>query len=132
MLDQVQDNLTLQWFSWHFKDAPSRIFQGWKNFLKFSIEFFSIIPLLKTLFSPWKRISDSYHGGIFNIGENLQIFITNSFSRVLGFLVRSFVIFFGFLFTIIVFLFGLVTIVIWFILPLLIFLGFLFSLMFLF
>ncbi len=122
----------MQWLSWHFKDAPIEIIEGWKNFLRFSVEFFSIIPLLKTLISPWKRLADPYSGGIFNLGENIQVLITNSFSRVLGFLIRSSVIACGIIFTVLVFFGGLLVFIAWFFLPVMIIVGLFFSLMLLF
>lgn len=122
MIKLVENNLFYSWLVWHFKDAPLGILNGWKNFLKFSLDFFSIFPLLKTLFAPWKRISESYEG-LGDLTQSLEAFILNSFSRFLGFLVRSFLILIGVFFTSIIFIVGAFIFLIWFFVPILILFG---------
>ncbi len=118
----------VKWLVWHFKDAPKAMFFAWRDIFKFSFEFFSIAPLLKTIFKPWKRISDPYSGGIVNIVENLQAFILNSFSRLLGFLIKTVVIIAGLVFITLFFVFAVSTFLIWIILPIIIITGLFLSL----
>ncbi|MGM0439344.1 MAG: hypothetical protein ACQEP3_02850 [Patescibacteria group bacterium] len=127
MIKAIKQNLLVKWFLWHFKNAPKGLLTAWGNFLRFTIDFFSIIPLFKTLMSPWKKLSESYRKGLANFNENLQILILNSFSRFLGFLVRIVVIFIGLIATLTVFVLGFIIFIAWFILPLLVLLGIIFS-----
>ncbi len=122
-MTKITKNLFFDWFFWHFKDAPIEIYGSWLDFLKFNLEFFSVIVLFKTLFSPWERVSERYYGGISNITENLQILIFNIFSRILGFLVRMIFILIGIVFQIMIFIFGILVLISWFLLPLLFFFG---------
>ncbi len=122
-MTKITKNLFFDWFFWHFKEAPIEIYRAWVNFLIFNFEFFSIGVLLRTLFSPWERVSEGYSGGISNISENIQVLILNGFSRILGFLVRIIFIIIGILFQIAVFICGLFIIVFWFIFPFLIVFG---------
>lgn len=119
-------NIFIQYLCWQFFDAPKSILSGWKNFLKFGLNYFSIPLLLKTLFSPWRRYRWTYPKA-FDIGIYLEVFFSNLISRILGLILRVFLIFFGFL-TEILFIFGgLFILFIWLILPFLIFLGFYFG-----
>ena len=128
MIKTVSQNLIIRWILWHFKYSPGNLIAIWGDFLRFSLEFFSIVPLLKTWISPWKRLSESYSGGLVNITENIQVLILNTFSRILGFLIRTIVIVFGLLFTALVFISGIVAFVLWLLLPLIFIAGIIFSL----
>ncbi len=128
MIKTIEKNLFFRWLAWHFKSAPAGILRAWRNFLRFSLEFFSIKASLKTLFSPWKRITEPYREGLANLTENLQALLLNSFSRFLGFLVRIVLITIGLVFTGLVLLFGLILFLVWFVLPLLIVAGIVVSL----
>ncbi len=71
---------------WHYSRAFRDIGALWFNFAWFVTHFFSIPLLLRTLFSPWKRLSDEYErAGVEKIAET---FVFNLMSRVLGFIVR--------------------------------------------
>ncbi len=117
MVVKIKENLFYELFIWHFKGAPLVIFKTWSNFLKFGLRYFSIPLLLKTIFYPWKRISESYRGGIANFSENLEILILNTFSRFLGFIIKTILIFFGLLFLFFVFITGLIAFLAWIIFP---------------
>lgn len=101
----------------HFIIFPKRILQIWKNFLWFFANFFSIFDLLKTLFSPWRRIAFAYPKAP-DIAKIVETFVGNMFSRFLGFVFRSCLILIGILFEIFVFLLGILILIAWFILPL--------------
>ncbi len=127
MIRVIKQNLLIKWAFWHFREAPADLLSIWGNFLRFSVEFFSIIPLIKTLITPWQRLAEPYKSGLVNLPFNFQVFLLNSFSRFLGFLVRSIVIIIGTVITIIVFIAGLICFVVWFVLPILIFAGIIFG-----
>ncbi|MBI2476032.1 MAG: hypothetical protein HYV67_02210 [Candidatus Taylorbacteria bacterium] len=83
------------WFYilWHYTKAWQDIFRIIGNYLWFIGNFFSINLLLKTLLSPWRRLSikggkgaeDSFFGAL----------LINTLMRVVGFLIRSITIIFG-------------------------------------
>ena len=112
----ITRNIISLWFSWYLYEMPKEILQGWRNFLLFGLNFFSIPLLLKTLFSPWKRYSWKRQRG-FDIGEYFSILVSNLMSRILGAIVRIVFIFLGLIFEVIIFSLGLIIFVGWFIMP---------------
>lgn len=87
---------------------------GWQ-FAKVS-HFFSPLLLLKTFFSPWKRMSVKGRGG-FNISRWFENLMFNFISRWIGATVK-FILFLGYLFSaIFVFVFGVVGFIFWLFLP---------------
>jgi len=105
-----------QFFTWYFFDQPKAILKAWKNFLRFNLEYFSIILLLKTLFSPWRRYVWSYGRG-FDFRRYLEAFTSNTISRGLGALLRVFLILIGIFLELFVFLAGLTILILWFLWP---------------
>lgn len=87
-------NIFLKWVKWHFVEIPKKILKNSRNFLVFNFNYFSIFPLLKTLFSPWRRYRESYGRG-FDLKRYFETFIGNTISRVLGLIVRIFIIVIG-------------------------------------
>lgn len=79
---------------WHFSRAFLEIFHVWLNFLWFVIHFFSIPQLLKTWFSPWKRITVE-RGQAWNLEDLAGYIIVNFLSRVIGAIMRTIVITMG-------------------------------------
>lgn len=83
-----------EYFRWHYGKALRDILTLGKNFLWFFWHFFSVPLLSRTLFSPFRRLSEQYKKG-FDPGAILESFIVNSISRVTGFFLRSVVILMG-------------------------------------
>lgn len=84
------------YLSWHygveFRAAISRSF----SLLRTAATFFSILPLLRTLGSPWHRLVEPYqYRQGFSFGEFFWLLASNLVSRVLGAIVRSVVIALG-------------------------------------
>ena len=75
---------------------------------------FSIFQLLKTLFSPWRRII-SYPGR--SLEDKLRALVDNMFSRVIGFFVRLIVIIAAIVALIFVAAASFIEIIIWPLLP---------------
>ena len=46
----MSQNILIQYFVWHFFDASKGILAGWKNCLKFNLNYWSVPLLTKTLF----------------------------------------------------------------------------------
>jgi len=116
-------NIFFQYIFWQFWESPKSVLAGWKNFLKFGLNYFSLPLLFKTLFSPWRKYSWSYGRG-FDIKRYIEVFFSNLISRILGAIVRIFLIIFGILFEVFILFAGLVVFLGWLILPLLLILGF--------
>jgi hypothetical protein len=120
-------NIFLQALVWQFFDAPKEILKGWRNFLLFNLNYFSIPILLRTFISPWRRYSYSY-GKIFEIWNNIQVFVFNIMSRVIGAVLRSVFIIIGILVEILIIIVGAIMFIGWILLPILLLAGFLFGL----
>ena len=115
-----------EWLSWQFFDMPREILKAWKNFLKFNLNYFSVGLLLKTLFSPWRRIQASYGKG-FDIGRYLSAFSSNLIFRLLGAMVRSFLIFAAILVELLIVILGAIVFFGWLAHPFLLLAGFFFG-----
>lgn len=87
----MQSLLLLSYLKWHYLQAPRVILGGWGNVLWFNFNYFSVLLLLKTFFSPWRRITWDYGRG-FDLGRYLFTFGSNLVSRILGAVMRSFLI----------------------------------------
>ncbi|HXK32344.1 MAG: hypothetical protein A2Z68_00475 [Candidatus Nealsonbacteria bacterium RBG_13_38_11] len=118
----IRQNIVIQWLCWHFFDVPKGILKAWRNFLFFNFNYFSVVLLLKTFFSPWRRYSWSYGRG-FNIQRYIEVFLSNLLSRALGAIVRSFLIVFGLITEIFIISLGLIVFLGWLILPALLIFG---------
>lgn len=98
---------------WHYTKAWLDFLNIARNFLWFFYNFFSIPLLLKTLFSPWKRLSqDDSHKSSF--GERL---IVDFLMRIAGFFIRFFTVFLGVLSLVGVFIFTLLAALFWLLAP---------------
>ena len=122
----IKQNIVVQYLTWHFFDVPKEILNAWKNFLLFNFNYFSVVLLLKTFFSHWRRYSWSYGRG-FNIRRYIEVFLSNLLSRILGAIVRSFLIAFGLATESFILVLGVIVFLGWLILPALLIFGFAFG-----
>ena len=119
MLEKIlTQNIISLWLQWQFFDVPKNILKGWRNFLKFNLNYFSVPTLLKTLFSHWHRYSYSY-GKRFDPWRYFEALVFNMMSRVIGAVLRIFFIVTGLLIEIFIIFGGLIIFLGWIILPLL-------------
>jgi hypothetical protein len=118
----IGQNIVFQWLFWQFFDMPRNILAGWKNFLKFGLNYFSIPLLLRTLFSPWHKYIWAYPRGL-DIGKHLEVRISNLISRILGAILRIFLIILGILLEIFIIFVGLAVFLGWLILPIFLIFG---------
>jgi hypothetical protein len=121
-----KQNIFLQMILWHFIEMPREILSGWKNFLLFNLSFFSVVPLFKTLFYPWRRYNLSY-GKELNIGKITEAFFSNLIFRLLGALIRTCVIFTGLVAEVFILILGFILFLAWLALPFLLIKSFLFA-----
>ena len=70
---------------WHYTTAWADVARVYSNFAWFLFHFFSIPTLLRTFFSPWKRLHESRKG---SEGGALGAFLLNSITRLVGAVIR--------------------------------------------
>lgn len=109
---------------WHYGRGYADIKNVWLNILWFLVHFFSFEILLRTFFSPFKRIRDEEYRGGFDPGAYFASLVVNTTMRFVGMIFRSSILIFGLFFIVIVFVGGILFLIVWTLLPLLIFLSF--------
>ena len=127
----MSQNLSAQYFIWHFFDVPKELGKVWKNYLRSYFNFFSTGSLLKTLFAPWHGMLWSYGRG-FSATRYLETMISNGFSRIIGSMIRIFLIIFGLVAEIFVFFLGAIIFFGWLLLPAILVVGFIIGIILLF
>ncbi len=120
------ENILFLYLSWYFWDVPKNILAGWRNFLKFGLNYFSLSLLLQNFFSPWRRYRMGYGRG-FNLGRYFEAFTFNLMSRGIGVVLRLFFILLCLLTEIFIFLIGLIVLLGWLILPIILIGGIIFG-----
>lgn len=108
----------LYYLIWHYGRGVVEMIINFRNFLKFIYNFFSISILLRTLFSPFQRLTEHYKGGL-DVSAFFESVITNLISRSVGFLARIFIIVLGSIILIVAFLIEGILLVVWIIAPVL-------------
>jgi hypothetical protein len=101
---------------WHYRQGTKDYIENAKRLLLFVFQYFSINVLLRTLFVPWKRLSESYKSNS-NPEDLLGTFITNFLMRIVGAGIRIVVIFFGLLSVCLSFLATIFGFLVWIFLP---------------
>jgi|SRR3989344_5212180 len=84
----------IDYFVWHYGRGIRDVLSAWKNILWFVQNYFSIPLLVRSLFAPWKALSDS-RGNSFNAAIFLQTLVVNTIMRAVGFCVRILIILCG-------------------------------------
>lgn len=79
------------YFLWHYSEGTKSVVSITRNFLWFLWHFFAIGILLKTLFTPWQRISERTRHRL-DIGEFFEVHMINGIMRAVGCIVRMTVI----------------------------------------
>lgn len=128
---KISQNILIQYLIWHFFDVPKSILNAWKNFLLFNLNYFSLSLLFKTLFSHWHKYQ-WYYGRGFDIKGYLEVFFSNSLSRVLGAVMRSILIIIGLMAEVFIIFLGLIVFLIWLVLPIILIYGLYFGIKVLF
>jgi len=127
----MSESIIIQYFIWHFLDAPKELARAWRNYLRFFLHFFSLPTLLKTLFSPWHGITWSYGRG-FSFKRYAETIISNGFSRVIGLCLRLVLISLGLVIETVIFVIGLLILFCWFFLPVILILAIIYGIKLLF
>lgn len=104
------------YFRWHYGRAFGELFHVWLNILWFIVHFFSLPQLSRSLFSPWKRMTEEKRGG-FSFEGLATYLIVNLLSRLIGFLIRGSVILIGLSVLVFAIVGGFITVLLWFAAP---------------
>jgi len=111
--------LPFAYLIWHYTLAVKQIAKLWVGFAWYILNFFSVFLLLKTLFAPWKRMTES--GGRNKLEQVAEAFVINLMSRFVGAAIRVPIICIGFA-SVVLSVVGLVAVyVVWIGLPLILF-----------
>ncbi len=119
-------SIFLQGLVWQFWDVPKAILKAWQTFLWFNLNYFSVPVLLKTYFSHWRRYHYAY-GKPFEFWKNIEIFVFNMMSRIIGAILRTVFIIIGLAIEILIILIGLIVFLAWLVLPFFLILGLIFG-----
>lgn len=112
--------MLLKFIIWHYSDGIKKFRAVWGNYIEFYWKFFSVGPLFKTLFSPWKRdVTRVMQRGLHPILW-LQSFVMNIFARIIGSIVKMIVIIFAIFLEGLAIFFGFILLLIWLLFPILI------------
>ncbi len=119
-------SIFLQALTWQFYDRPKAILKAWQNFLWFNLNYFSLVVLLKTFFSHWHKYRYFYKP-VCEVWENLQVFVFNIMSRIIGAILRIVLIITGLMLEILIVLIGIIIFLGWMVLPFLLALSLIFG-----
>lgn len=97
---------------WHYTLAISDFFTIWKDIVWFTYNYFSIPLLLRTLFSPWKRLGEKRKGYF-----DFVYIIMNLITRIYGAIFRIITILIGLIVVLFVIALGPIFLLLWIILP---------------
>jgi hypothetical protein len=80
---------------WHYTTALVSFIRIYKNFWWFFVYYFSLPTLLKSLFSPYKQMTEP-RGSVFDLKQWLGFILINVVSRIIGASIRLLIISCGF------------------------------------
>jgi len=112
-------SLLIEYTLWHYQFSLLSYILIWRNFLWFVGHLFSFSTLIRTLFSPWKRMTDEKHRG-FHPSLFFESILVNIIMRIVGAVARIFLIGIGLIFFLITLLLGAAFFLVWIVLPILI------------
>ena len=112
--------LATKYLVWHYGEALTDWWRIVGNFIWFFFHMFSIGLLLRTLFSPFKRLQEERKKGSWKFENWGGAIIINVLMRLVGFSVRTMFIVVGLIFIFFTAMVGAIAFVFWLILPLIV------------
>lgn len=106
----------LHYLVWHYTLALADLTAVLGNLLWYLYHFFSFSTLIRTLFSPWRRMGESYPHG-FDPAGILSTFVVNMLMRLVGLLMRLIILIAGCLMMIVALVLAIIFFLIWLLLP---------------
>ncbi len=82
------------YLAWHYTKAFGEIRHVAKNLLWFVVNFFSLPQLIRSLFAPYKRMTEG-RGNAFNLEDLASFIIIGLISRIIGTILRTTIILSG-------------------------------------
>jgi len=119
-------SIFFQGLVWQFFDVPKAILKSWQTFLLFNLNYFSVPILFKTYFSHWRRYRYPY-GKAFEPWKNIETFVFNIMSRVIGAILRTVFIIVGLATEFLIILIGIIIFLGWLVLPFFLIFGLIFG-----
>jgi hypothetical protein len=116
-------NVLPLFLGWYFVNRPLAILRRYFQYADATMEAFSFVFLLKTLFDPWKRIADAYPKNMFDFAAIAETFTLNMMTRCIGAVIRLTAILTGIVFQIALLAGFLIYLVLWIAFPVLIIAG---------
>ncbi len=107
----------MEFLSWHYTKGVDYYIKSWMSTLRGIAHYFSLVLLLKTLFSPWKRLIVVDKSPGFNLQKQFEAFTFNLISVGIGFVVRFTLYWVGLIFILFSFLGGGMGLVFWLVFP---------------
>lgn len=108
--------LALEFFTWWYSQGWQQLAKNMQRRISKTSSMFSVPILLRTLFSPWKRII-TYPGS--SLDTKIHAFSDNMVSRFVGFTVRLLVLFTATIMLLIVSVVAIIELIVWPLLPIL-------------
>ena len=112
--------LIRNYFQWHYTLAFVDIFHIWRNITNFLFNFFSIPILIRTFFSPWRRLHADRETEGFDLVDSLSTSFVNLIMRIVGALMRSMLIIVGLFAVTVSIVGGIIFFIIWTFMPVII------------
>ena len=107
----------MEFLTWHYRKGLQFYVESWSGSLNWVIHYFSLTLLLKTLFSPWKRLIIVDKSAGFNLQQAFQVFSFNLVSRGIGAVVRIILFCVGLVFILFTLLGGISGLLFWIAFP---------------
>lgn len=101
---------------WHYTRGALDLISNLKNIVRFVFGFFSISILLRTIFTPWERMGESYKKG-FDLESWMETFVLNTLMRFVGFVIRFITIILGLLVFAVSIILSLIIFISWILMP---------------
>lgn len=101
------------YFQWHYTLAFVDIFHIWRNITIFLFNFFSIPILVRTLFSPWRRLQAERETQGFDLIDSLSTGFINLIMRIVGAMMRSVLIVAGLIVVSLEIIAGIIFLLLW-------------------
>jgi ATP-dependent Clp protease ATP-binding subunit ClpC len=102
---------------WHYSKGLEYYLQSWLSYFGWIGHYFSLPLLLKTLFSPWKRLVEEDRSPGFDLPKYIRSLTFNLISRGIGAVARFFLFWVGVVVLLFVFLGGFMGLFFWIIFP---------------
>lgn len=102
---------------WYFSKGFNVLIKGLWELIKYVPYYFSIVLLIRTIFSPWHRDVSMKKWRGFDFSKSFERFVWNVISRVVGAIVRSIFILIGLFLSFLILIVGVLISIVYFILP---------------